>query len=65
MLYRQLRDFVSLHTHYRVSNAYNRNIEAMPDFPITSLGYFNFLRRDGDGGDDDGEVTDSVVQLWF
>lgn len=36
VVYRQLRDFLSLHTHYTVSNAYNRNIEAMPQFPRTS-----------------------------
>ncbi|EJD41463.1 phospholipase D [Auricularia subglabra TFB-10046 SS5] len=47
VVYRQLRDFLSLHTHYRVSNAYNRNIEAMPDFPLTSVPYFNFLKSEG------------------
>jgi phospholipase D1/2 len=37
VIYRQLRDFISLHTHYTASNAWNRNIEGMPDFPATSL----------------------------
>jgi phospholipase D1/2 len=37
VIYRQLRDFISLHTHYTFSNAYNRNIEAMPEFPRTSM----------------------------
>lgn len=37
VIYRQLRDFLSLHTHYRLSNAYNRNIEALPEFPRTSM----------------------------
>lgn len=36
VVYRQLRDFISLHTHYTISNAYNRNVEAMPEFPRTS-----------------------------
>ncbi|KZT27381.1 phospholipase D [Neolentinus lepideus HHB14362 ss-1] len=47
VIYRQLRDFVSLHTHYTFSNAYNRNVETMPDFPKTSLPYFKFLRTQG------------------
>lgn len=36
VIYRQLRDLISLHTHYRLSNAYNRNIDALPEFPLTS-----------------------------
>ena len=36
VIYRQLRDFVSLHAHYAFSNAYNRNIENLPEFPRTS-----------------------------
>lgn len=36
VVYRQLRDFLSLHTHYAVSNAYNRNVEDLPEFPRTS-----------------------------
>lgn len=36
VIYRQLRDFISLHTHYRFANVYNRNIDAMPEFPRTS-----------------------------
>lgn len=36
VIYRQLRDFLSLHAHYAVSNAYNRNIEKLPEFPRTS-----------------------------
>jgi phospholipase D1/2 len=34
--YRQLRDFLSLHAHYRVSNVYSRNVHKMPEFPTTS-----------------------------
>ncbi|KZP31489.1 phospholipase D [Athelia psychrophila] len=48
VVYRQLRDFISMHAHYTISNAYNRNIEAMPEFPRTSLPYFKFLKREGD-----------------
>lgn len=36
VVYRQLREFLSLHTHYTISNAYNRNVESLPDFPRTS-----------------------------
>ncbi|KAF7977717.1 hypothetical protein HWV62_2994 [Athelia sp. TMB] len=54
VVYRQMRDFISLHTHYTISNAYNRNIEAMPEFPRTSLPYFKFLKKeDGNVGQAD------------
>jgi phospholipase D1/2 len=36
VIYRELRDFWSLHTHYVASNAYNRNVDNMPEFPKTS-----------------------------
>jgi phospholipase D1/2 len=36
VIYRQLREFLSLHRHYTFSNVYNRNINALPDFPRTS-----------------------------
>ena len=36
VIYRQLRDFISLHTHYTLSNAYNRNVNKLPEFPRTS-----------------------------
>ncbi|KAF8501365.1 hypothetical protein JB92DRAFT_2975716 [Gautieria morchelliformis] len=45
VVYRQLRDFISLHTHYRFSNVYNRNIDALPEFPRTSIPYFKFLKK--------------------
>ncbi|KAG5646537.1 hypothetical protein DXG03_003304 [Asterophora parasitica] len=47
VVYRQLRDFVSLHTHYTVSSVYNRNVGKMPEFPRTSLPYFKFLKKEG------------------
>jgi phospholipase D1/2 len=36
VIYRQLRDFLSLHAHYAFSNAYNHNVNKLPDFPRTS-----------------------------
>ena len=63
VIYRQLKEFISLHTHYAFSNAYNRNIEALPEFPKTSKGccacwaagltiplglpYLKFLKKEG------------------
>jgi phospholipase D1/2 len=36
VIYRQLREFLSLHAHYAVSNVYNRNVDTLPEFPRTS-----------------------------
>ena len=36
VIYHRLRDFLSLHAHCAVSNAYNHNIEKLPEFPRTS-----------------------------
>ncbi|KAG7088566.1 hypothetical protein E1B28_012546 [Marasmius oreades] len=47
VVYRQLRDFVSLHAHYTISNTYNRNVQDMPEFPKTSLPYFKWLVKEG------------------
>ncbi|KAI1794831.1 phospholipase D [Ganoderma leucocontextum] len=47
VVYRQLREFLSLHGHYALSKAYNRNIETMPEFPMTTLPYFKFLKERG------------------
>ncbi|KAF7314305.1 Phospholipase [Mycena kentingensis (nom. inval.)] len=46
VVYRQLRDFFSLHAHYTFSNAYNRNIDDLPEFPRTSFPYFKFLKKE-------------------
>ncbi|KAJ7254329.1 hypothetical protein B0H12DRAFT_1202294 [Mycena haematopus] len=46
VVYRQLRDFFSLHAHYALSNAYNRNVGDLPEFPKTSLPYFKFLKKE-------------------
>ncbi|THG97034.1 hypothetical protein EW026_g4898 [Hermanssonia centrifuga] len=45
VVYRQLREFISLHTHYTISNAYNRNADELPEFPRAGLPYFNFLKE--------------------
>nr|GAT50596.1 phospholipase D [Mycena chlorophos] len=45
VVYRQLRDFFSLHAHYAFSNAYNRNIDDLPEFPRTSIPYLKFLQQ--------------------
>ncbi|KAI9061357.1 phospholipase D [Trametes sanguinea] len=47
VVYRQLREFLSLHGHYTLSNAYSRNIETLPEFPLTTLPYFKFLKERG------------------
>lgn len=41
VVYRQLRDFISLHRSYRLSNAYNRNVDALPEFPWSSQSIFS------------------------
>ena len=43
VVYRELREFLSLHGHYTISNAYNRNIENLPEFPLT-CGYMRQSR---------------------
>ncbi|TIA70455.1 hypothetical protein E3P92_03085 [Wallemia ichthyophaga] len=45
-IYRELRDFVSLHTHFRVASV-RRAMDGLPEFPKTSLPYFNLLKREG------------------
>ena len=36
VIYRELRDFISLHAHYTLSNVYNRIRDKLPEFPMTS-----------------------------
>ncbi|KAH8114370.1 phospholipase D [Phellopilus nigrolimitatus] len=63
VVYRQLRDFVSLHTHYRLSNTFNRNVDALPEFPRTSLPYFKFLKKEGrENNQDVGRADFAVIQ---
>ncbi|PPR05355.1 hypothetical protein CVT24_007969 [Panaeolus cyanescens] len=47
VVYRELKDFFSLHTHYTVSNVYNRNVDKMPEFPKISLPIFKHWTREG------------------
>ncbi|KAL0066150.1 Phospholipase D1 [Marasmius tenuissimus] len=47
VVYRQLRDFLSLHAHYTISNTYNRNVQDMPEFPKTSIPYLKWLNKEG------------------
>lgn len=44
VIYRELRDFISLHAHYTVANVYNRNMDNIPEFPRTSIFFFVTLR---------------------
>ncbi|TFK73598.1 phospholipase D [Pluteus cervinus] len=46
VVYRTLRDFLSLHGHYAFSKVYNRNVEDLPDFPKTSIPYLKFLKKE-------------------
>ncbi|GAA5922273.1 hypothetical protein JCM1841_001392 [Sporobolomyces salmonicolor] len=49
VIYRELKDFVNLHAHYRVANL-RQGIDKFPAFPKTSLPYLNWLRTEGRGG---------------
>ncbi|GAA6005029.1 hypothetical protein JCM10207_008483 [Rhodosporidiobolus poonsookiae] len=51
VIYRELKDFVNLHAHYRVANL-RQGIDKFPTFPKTSLPYLNWLKseRGGKGG---------------
>ncbi|KAF6757522.1 hypothetical protein DFP72DRAFT_758222, partial [Ephemerocybe angulata] len=51
VVYRELRDFVSLHSHYTISQAshgahHGHGREKLPDFPATSIPYFKFLNKE-------------------
>lgn len=37
VIYRQLRDFISLHTHYTISNTFSSHKDKLPEFPRTSM----------------------------
>ncbi|PLW32818.1 hypothetical protein PCANC_18836 [Puccinia coronata f. sp. avenae] len=49
VIYRELRDFVNLHAAYKASNIVSRNSNdvTLPNFPRTSLPYYNLLKREG------------------
>ena len=57
VVYRQLRDFVSLHTHYTVASVYSRHVQVdnMPEFPRTSALYSKGSMV----------VTDEVAQVFL
>jgi phospholipase D1/2 len=42
VVYRQLRDFLSLHAHYTFSNAFSSEKDVLPEFPRTSKNYIYF-----------------------
>ncbi|KAL8280164.1 hypothetical protein RQP46_007494 [Phenoliferia psychrophenolica] len=48
VIYRELKDFVNLHAHYRVANI-RQGIDKFPTFPKTSLPYMNWLKSEGRG----------------
>ncbi|GAA6057144.1 hypothetical protein JCM3770_004845 [Rhodotorula araucariae] len=48
VIYRELKDFVNLHAHYRVANL-RQGIDKFPAFPKTSLPYLNWLKSEGRG----------------
>jgi len=49
VIYREMRDFVNLHAHYRFASIVQTNQVTLPSFPKTSLPYFNVLRREKGG----------------
>jgi len=53
VIYRQLRDFNSLHTHYKVTNFYTRNMD-LPDFPRAKLGRQTLQRLKKEKGPEAG-----------
>lgn len=48
VIYRELKDFINLHAHYRVANL-RQVIDKFPTFPKTSLPYMNWLKSEGKG----------------
>lgn len=56
VIYRELKDFVNLHAHYRVANL-RLGVDKFPAFPKTSLPYLNWLRSDGKGEKGEGEKS--------
>lgn len=46
VIYREMRDFVNLHAHYRFASIVQNDTVTLPSFPKTSLPYFNVLKRE-------------------
>ena len=45
VIYRELKDFVNLHAHYRVANL-RQGVDKFPNFPKTSIPYLNWLKTE-------------------
>lgn len=45
VVYRELRDFVNLHAHYRVANV-KHAVDRFPSFPKVSIPYYNLLKKE-------------------
>lgn len=45
VIYRELKDFVNLHAHYRVANL-RQGVDKFPAFPKTSIPYLNWLKNE-------------------
>lgn len=45
VIYRELKDFVNLHAHYRVANL-RQGVDKFPTFPKTSIPYLNWLKTE-------------------
>ena len=48
VIYRELKDFVNLHAHFRVAN-FRQGIDKFPTFPKTSLPYLHWIKSEGRG----------------
>lgn len=56
VVYRTLRDFISLHTHYQISNTYNRSKDDLPEFPKTSE-FITITKEDN--------ISDSLLKAYL
>lgn len=63
VIYRELRDFVNLHTHYRVANV-KSSLDKFPPFPKVSIPYFNYLKKESreKGGQAPGKAEFARMQ---
>lgn len=59
VIYRELKDFVNLHAHYRVANL-RKGIDKFPTFPKTSIPYLKWLK--GEGKSEIGRVAFAKAQ---
>ncbi|GAA6029863.1 hypothetical protein JCM8097_001084 [Rhodosporidiobolus ruineniae] len=61
VIYRELKDFVNLHAHYRVANL-RQGIDKFPTFPKTSLPYLNWLKSERGGKGNVGKAEFARAQ---